>query len=101
MKQMRYFFIVFDDCILNFFCLFILVIGLGTQSSEAIAVPTTTCTSSVPAAQAAAGLLGPITVQNLLTLAAMSHQPGLTSTGGLSTPQSPMASSPTSMICKL
>lgn len=67
-----------------------MLVGLGAQQE--------TPTASGLSAAAAAGLLGPISVQNLLTLAAMT-QPSLS--GNTASQTSPLHNGTTAGLCKL
>lgn len=71
----------------------ILLSGLGQQTEQ----QQTQTTAANLTAAAAAGLLGPISVQNLLTLAAMS-QPQLT--GTTASQQSPLHNGTAASLCK-
>lgn len=75
----------------------IIVIGLSAQAEtpQQAQVPQATASLSSLASPTTAGLLAPITVQNLLTLAAMSQQP---LTNAANQP-SPLHNAPTS-LCK-
>lgn len=75
----------------------IIFVGLGAQAETPVAsVPSSASTIS---AATAAGLLAPITVQNLLTLAAMSSQP--TQLANAATPQSSLHNGTSAAtICK-
>ena len=67
--------------------------GLGAQAES----QTQQTTAANLASAAAAGLLGPISVQNLLTLAAMT-QPALA--GSTASQQSPMHNNTAASLCK-
>lgn len=71
----------------------IIRIGLGAQAEPS----TQQTTAANFASAAAAGLLGPMSVQNLLTLAAMT-QPALT--GSTASQQSPLHNSTAASLCK-
>jgi bruno-like protein len=75
-------------------------LGLSAQAEtpQTATIPSATANLSSLASPATAGLLGPITVQNLLTLAAMSQQPLNTAAVAVNQP-SPLHNGPTN-LCK-
>jgi bruno-like protein len=77
----------------------LLLVGLSAQaeSPQTATVPSATANLSSLASPATAGLLAPITVQNLLTLAAMSQQPLSNVTANQ---PSPLHNPPPTSLCK-